>query len=246
MSKLDELFKEKLSEHLIMPSNGSWEKVEAGLSKKNNTVLWLRWAAIFLLGAFVLGAILMQRNDTTPTMAKENESHDEKTESQPDDKPDHNERQDEDHNKIAPVATEEKLAVDKSASNKKDKIKKPSKVPPTYTVAAEEKESINATPTEEKTSSLAETTVANVTSSNEKLKETNKPIVLVYTLDAVQPVVETPSAEVASNDKKDSSLKRVMNFAKDVKNGENPFGIREMKDELFALELKKKTTSKNQ
>ena len=233
MSKLDELFKDKLTEHSITPSNGSWEKVEAGLSKKNNTVLWLRWAAVLVLGAFVLGAILIQRTEkTVSSVAKKVDSPANK---------------ESEVQKVAPAIAEEKLAVDNSLSKKKNKIKKYSQALATNSVTQEEKEIINATSQEEKTSTLVETTVADVTSSNEKLKETNKSIVLVYTLDTIEPTVETSPAEVASNDKKDSSLKRVVNFAKDVKNGETPFGgIREMKDDLFALELKKKTTSKKQ
>ncbi|CAN5258537.1 hypothetical protein BH09BAC3_BH09BAC3_20170 [soil metagenome] len=238
MNKLDELFKEKLTEYSITPSNAAWEKIESDLSKKNNAVLWLRWAAVFVLGAFVLGTILVNREENTLPLAEKVESPANATE---------------DIHNVAPVVAEHNLASDNYVTKKKNKIKKSSQTPATYSIIQKEEEEekekniVNATSSEETTSTLVETTVANVTTSNEKLKETTKSIVLVYTLDAIEPTVETPPAEVVSNDKKDSSLKRVINFAKDVKNGDTPFGgIREMKDDLFALELKKKTTSKKQ
>ena len=72
MNKLDEFFKEKLTDHSIAPSTGAWQKVEAGFSKKNKGVAWLRWAAVFLLGAFLLGTLWMQRENTSAPMAKDN------------------------------------------------------------------------------------------------------------------------------------------------------------------------------
>ncbi|MBY0433263.1 MAG: hypothetical protein K2U26_04045, partial [Cyclobacteriaceae bacterium] len=67
-----------------------------------------------------------------------------------------------------------------------------------------------------------------------------KPIVLTYTL----ATVEAPAkAEVVA--KKETPIKRAWEFAKNVKNGEATFSIRDMKDELFALDLRKKE-SKNQ
>ena len=48
---LDKLFKDKLSDHVRVPAADSWRKVEAGLSKKNKTLVRFRAAAaVSLLG----------------------------------------------------------------------------------------------------------------------------------------------------------------------------------------------------
>jgi hypothetical protein len=75
------------------------------------------------------------------------------------------------------------------------------------------------------------------------------PIVLTYTLETIEEkTAETKTeATVAVVDQKESSLKRAVKFARNVKNGDTPLiGLRGMKDELFARELKKKTTTKKQ
>ena len=70
MSMLDEFFREKLTDHSVVPPAGAWQRVEAGLAKKNNGFLWLRWAAVFLLGALVLGAVWMKREVASPLVNK--------------------------------------------------------------------------------------------------------------------------------------------------------------------------------
>src|SRR5260370_42474144 len=53
IDRVDQFFKNKLEDHSIAPSENAWTKVEAGLSKKNNVVLW-RWAAaVLLMGALI-------------------------------------------------------------------------------------------------------------------------------------------------------------------------------------------------
>ncbi|MEJ0057569.1 MAG: hypothetical protein WDN75_19150 [Bacteroidota bacterium] len=70
---------------------------------------------------------------------------------------------------------------------------------------------------------------------------------MVYTLETVEPAHEIQHTELVSNDKKEPSLKRMMKFAKDVKNGDAPLGgLRIVREDLFAFELKKKPTSKKQ
>ncbi|MEJ0057568.1 MAG: hypothetical protein WDN75_19145 [Bacteroidota bacterium] len=74
MNKLDELFKEKLASHSITPSTGAWDKVEAGLSKKNKGIGWLRWAAVFLLGMLMAGLFLINNNEAPLTISEKEEA----------------------------------------------------------------------------------------------------------------------------------------------------------------------------
>jgi hypothetical protein len=69
-----------------------------------------------------------------------------------------------------------------------------------------------------------------------------KPIVLVYTLDPVIPVTQPVAVD---NSKKDSQLEKVVKYARDVKNGDSPFGLRVVREDLFAHDPKKKTPTKN-
>jgi hypothetical protein len=71
----------------------------------------------------------------------------------------------------------------------------------------------------------------------EKTTEVQKPIVLVYTLERVGTPV--PEAE------KPSTFERAVEFARTVKHSDPIGEFRGMKDELFALDLRKKSTKKN-
>lgn len=62
-----------------------------------------------------------------------------------------------------------------------------------------------------------------------------KPVVIVYTL-------ETIASDAAE---KPSSLERVVEFARAVKHSDPISNLRGFKDELLALDLRKKSTKKN-
>ena len=55
MNRIDELFKNKLANHQVAPSADAWQKVEAGLTKKNSAWVW-RLAAAFVLFGLLSGA----------------------------------------------------------------------------------------------------------------------------------------------------------------------------------------------
>ncbi len=227
MSKLDEFFKEKLTDHSIEPPPLVWKKVEAGLSKKNNGVIWLRWAAVFLLGALLLGTLWMQQEDTSAPMAKDKLS-------QP-------EGEKENQQPPQPVIAEKQPETKGVVIKKKTKTTRTSiRVIPAGVQQAEVKKEEVDQVTEERSIQPSKT--------NSVAQQTSKGIILTYTLDAViTPAVEKPepAVVVAATEKKGKSLKRMMDFAKNVKNSESPLGeLRIKKGELFALDLKKKPTSK--
>jgi len=234
MKKLDKFFSEKLTEHSITPSMAAWEKVEARLTKKNNTWLWLRWAAVFLLGVLVLGSVLIRQNEISGKLAvKEKINHPKKGLEKKE------------------AVKEQKLLSENVVPKKKAKTKTKNQVQ-THTIKTSvinNKETLAQATIEQETSSAiqeAETSASIKNSTNENIV-VNKSIILIYTLDTVELTVKAPSAIVASNDKRESSLKKVARFASEVKNGNSPLsGLRMMKEDLFALDLKKKTTGKKQ
>jgi len=65
MSKqVDRLFREKLSDHRLAPSEDAWTRVEASLGKEKKSVIWFRAAAaIVLLGVLTIGVILLRSDE---------------------------------------------------------------------------------------------------------------------------------------------------------------------------------------
>ncbi len=228
MNKLEELFKEKLSDYAMVTPNRTWEKVEAGLSKKSKTIIWLRWAAIFLIGCFLLGSLWLQRQDNSSTLAKE---------SQPVSKDEVSIQK-----SVPPIFIEQK-SVAKNARRRKENKVNPA---PTLlqSVAASEKAPGMEVPSPAPTQD-GEIPAPEITKLSSPISHG---IVLTYTLSPVElPIADAAAISEADADgKKDKSLKRMVDFAMNVKNSDSPLGgIRVMKEDLFALELKKKTTIKN-
>ena len=75
MNQLDELFSEKLSNHVLTPPTGAWSKIETKLSKKNKGVVWLRWAAVLILG-LMAATILWTQNETPVSQVAEKKTED--------------------------------------------------------------------------------------------------------------------------------------------------------------------------
>ena len=222
MNKLEELFKEKLSDYAIATPNRTWEKVEAGLSKKNKTIIWLRWAAVFLLGGLLLGSLWLQRQDNSRTLAKENQPAVRKEEGPI-------------QKSVPPMFIEQKSIAKNVRKRKENKI---NPAPPLLqSVATSEKAPRTEAPSPAPTPP-GEIPAPEITKLSSPISHG---IVLTYTLGPVELLIAD-----AADGKRDKSLKRMVDFAMNVKNSDSPIGgIRVMKEDLFALELKKKTTSKN-
>ena len=229
MNKLDELFKEKLSDYTVAPSAGAWLKVEASLSKKNKAVVWLRWAAMFLLGGLLLGTLWFQRQDDSLPLAKEKPPVQQKDEV-------------ESQKSTAPAMAEQKTET-KNVVGKKKVNTLPQLPPQQESLAKEEVAQI----IEEQPPMPGQSVETQVIEVTKATLPASKGIVLTYTLGPVELLTEAAAAqeiEVAAG-KKDKSLKRMVEFARIVKNSDPMGEIRVMKEDLFALDLKKKTTSKN-
>lgn len=224
MSNLDKLFEKKLADHSITPSGSAWESLEAKLSKKNKPLIWMRWAAILLLGVLGLGTLWLKNQDTSPVLVKESIPS---PAVEKDLKPEQ-------------VTVAQHKPVSRSKKNAKIQLT-PKTVQPVITPASEENEI-----EKEMNEPIVVAEVIHTPVTEIKIEETVRPMVIVYTLAPVSvPDTEHVAEELIVADKKDNSLKKMMKMASEVKNSESPLGgFRDMKEELFAFDLKKKTTTK--
>lgn len=77
-----------------------------------------------------------------------------------------------------------------------------------------------------------------------QVAKTEKPVVIEFTL---EPISKEPVIAVAhSTEVENSGLKKILEAARDVKNGDSDLGIiRDAKDQLFALDFKKDKPKRN-
>ena len=225
MNKLDKLFNKKLAEHIVTPSADTWQKLEAGLSKKNSSLIWLRWAAVLLPGVTLLGVFWLNRPETEAKLAKE---------VQP--KPAQTEVNNQESNSPLITAVKPKTATKKNSPSAKHLYIK------SQDMASETIIPI-VVPESQPESSLLTVQATNEAAlvQAQTVAVQSKPIVLVYTLDTVAPQAE----EGASAVEKKSSIQRVVAFANDVKHSDPLSEFRGMKEELLAINLRKKTSKKN-
>lgn len=233
--QIDRLFKNKLDQHRIEPTENAWEKVEASLSKKNNMVLW-RWAAAVLLtGVLLTLAYQWQKNENNnPSLAQKQIKH-----LSPQNNSDKN------------IAAQETASVHEDRTHQRTVPAKPGKssnpmmpsaqASKTTVLLAKESASNKVAqknepmPTAEKLAlpkvNEQEKIKPNATSVIQTASTQQKPIKLEFTLDDFSS--EQTVATVA--DEKKSGFKKILDLARELKQGEGPVSnFREMKNEIFA------------
>ena len=223
--KIDQLFKNKLEEHSLPPSEHAWNGIEAALLKKNKAWVWRLAAGVVLAG--LLLALLYQRENKEPVLAKSQMK-----------------------NPVANTQPQQKSAEQSGAKNQTSILNQKKsegnysivsstqhKTKPTNTSVSQKiiiidtvssgnqtKTNLAYHPEEEKIKPEA-TPVASVASS------TRKPIKLEFTLDDFS---TAPTVATAVGEKK-SGIKKFLELARDVKKGEAPLtGLKEIKDEILA------------
>jgi len=221
-NRIDQLFKRKLGEHRIPPSAEAWSKIESGLSKKNNTVILWRAAAVLILCGFFINAwfywkstqdriqqLVTPQEDIIYTPPKT------QTLIEPEDL-------EEDKNQAA--------VINKTTQTTREKITSPKTDEPI-------KESTIMKETETELVPVLETV------STKTVAKAEKPIVIEFTLD---PVPTSKLVAKATEVEKTNGLKKVLDKALDLKNGEGDLGsLRDAKNELFALDFRKDKTKRN-
>lgn len=234
-NQMDKLFKDKLENHTLLPSEEAWAKVEAKLSKKNNAVAWRIAAAILLMGVFISLMYWQQKKENVgaPTLAetpiqKENKAA---TSTPPTSNPVAMNPAKKTSRPSSTSITKKKdePSVAQQVMEKKEETSVP-------LVIETPKENVVALVNEKK---VEENLNPKATSTTAVASSTQKPIKLEFTLD------DFASEEnvVATTEVKNTGLKRVLELAKEVKNGEGPVSdLREIKNELFAFNFIKNKT----
>ncbi len=236
-NQMDKLFKDKLESHSLPPSEEAWTKVEAKLSKKNNVIAWRIAAAVLLMGAFLSLFYWSQKSEKTvqliiavkPSQKENKLAQAAQGNSSKKDEPLQTEVKGKEKTSNKVVGKKESSSlVAEQPTQKEENIK-------TQSIIEERKENavavVNETKPEEKL-------ITQATSANKVASTTQKPIKLEFTLDNI---TSEEKIVATNNEVKNSGLKKVWELAREVKNGEGP--IREIKNELFALNFKK---NKNQ
>ncbi len=231
-NRIDQLFKDTLSEHKVAPSAEAWKKVQSGLSKKNKLVIIWRIAAVFvLLGAIISTWYFLNNNEAIPT--------NQLTEKIEIDMPQKG------------VIDKEK-AVDSVVRNTNSttaQVTKPEnrkKRTPNSVIKRELQNTINhpvALTDNEPLKQVEENTVVTEPVLIAETVKPEKPIVIEFTL---EPISTKPTVEVAQTIDENSGLKKILETALDVKNGDSDLSIiRDAKNQLFALDFRKDKLKRN-
>lgn len=217
MNYVDQLFSEKLDGHSTTPSAGAWEKVEAGLSAGTTPLAWMRWAAV-LIPALAAASLWYNYSSETPALAVQS----------PVSAP------------ASPVVVEPVItgvpepAAKATIASKK--VARKNTVVPAVPAPMPDPEVVTILP---ETVALEDITIEPIEPAQPiaEVAETQQPIVLVYTLESA---VTNTSVEG-----KPTSLERVVEFARTVKHSDPISDLRGWKDELLAMDLRKKSTKRN-
>jgi len=229
-NRIDQLFRDSLSEHKVPPSAEAWDKVRSGLSKKNKFVIpWRIAATLLLFGALASTLYLRNRDELSEPqlLTKTNEL-------------------------VFPEKEGKEKSFESATQPNRPPILKATKSSVT-------KVEVNHLPNHTE----AEVSTQKVTNENNELENSDqnnviitepillaqtdksqKPIVIEFTLESIKKPVVNEVAQLSEEG--NSGLKKILEAARDVKNGESDFSIiRETKNQLFALDFRKEKTKRN-
>ena len=215
MSKVDRFFRKKVEDVVLQPRSEVWLKLEGNLSKKNKGLIWFRAAAALLLTGLLVTSIILLRDNRNQQVA-------EQVKTIPSAEPTESTSKDNNLSQSSPRQEIKKNSVPRKSVSIK-KIIEPDVIPQVIEEADAEQLKIQEPLVEE---------VALVT-------RREKPIVIEYTLESIQPQKKETSLVTETSEKK-TSLQKALEFARDAKNSDSPLGeLRQAKDDLFAMSFRK-------
>ncbi len=236
----DKLFRDKLQSYQTPAPSGAWNRIEANLDKKNNKVLWLRIAASLLLLA--VAAYLLWPSDSiiTPSTPLADQTKTEKpsTTTKPEIKTE------EQIVKSTPVPQN---VIAKKQTNLSNRTTKKQRVQEKIEAPIAEKEQVqlaenNMNVVEQELSQNEESIISPAQSETAVVAsaETQK-VKIIFSADEVNNkyLDKKSLAEATSEDKKSSTLKKLLDKAYDLKYNQDPFGdLRQKKNEILALNFR--------
>jgi hypothetical protein len=251
----DKLFREKLEGFHKPAPTAAWNKIEAGLQKKNNKVIWFRVAATLLLIA--VAAFLIWTTQSAPAVQVATETNSKK------------ELEPTKENRDQSITPEQRVMQpeqqkEQIAKRTVDKVKKSKKINPS-TPQPDQQPAINEdTPASELVAFVPETTsgidslpidkttpadpIVIVANTTDELKKDEESRVLVFSVEEVDSkyLDKEALAKATSAQKKSSTFRKLLNKAYDLKNNQDPFGeLRQKKNEILALNFKSEKRSQN-
>jgi hypothetical protein len=217
-NQIDELFKQKLEHHPLPVPTEAWVKIEATLPKKNKLIIWWRLAAVFLLSGLLVSAIYwLQANEKENAQSTLVEKKVEPLSQQVE-------------KKVAEVVIHKiEAKVQQKPKIKNSKVEKPKVEVAVAEVIEESKIEV-----------IEQVILPTVKEAIAITTNIERPIVLEFTLSPIE------STTVARAEEKSTGFKRMLEKAKDFKNGESTFDLQEFKENLFALNTKKDKVKNNQ
>lgn len=219
MNRIDELFRNKLANHQVAPSADAWQKVEAGLTKKNSIWVWRLAAALVLFG-LVSAWYLWRSAEVQPELVQQPAPPTQK----------------EIPVIVQPEEQKQNLAETKKETPLNQKVNSKRA---TTEIKKAEPEKVNTI--------QPEVTIQPeilITENKTESTPVRKPIVIEFTLDAIPATITEPAMASAGDDK--SGLQKILEKARDIKNGESELGsLRDAKNELFAFDFRKDKTKRN-
>lgn len=232
-NRIDQLFRSKLSEHSLPPSAEAWEKVNKSLSKKNSLIVFWRVAAVFALVGFLGAAwyFLSQPLENSSQYMTQTVTPELRTNT--------NNKEVTDSIKKTDLNQEIKNAKSKtfSTTHEKQMIREVHQTEhnnPTSLIDVQKLEVVPIEKTEEVAVALPE-------------EKPEKAMVIEFTLPAVEEQVFTNAVTTNPETERSTGIMKFLETARDVKNGEAEFtySLRDIKNELLALDLKKDKTRRN-
>lgn len=231
-NKMDSLFKKKLESHTLAPREDAWARIESGLSKKNKFPAWRIAAALLVAGALITAGIATLGKKDVPTLANQP--------NKPSEKPSTDSVKD-GQEPARSLAVEKKPEASHTSAFSKKKNNAPVRKE-TFSIQKKEEKSASVAVVENEIHSQKEvTSEQNLIADATALTQTTstpieKPIKLEFTLEEVV----ADQTAVAKAETKNSSLKKMLEAARQIKNGEGPVTqLLEKKVELFAFNFKK-------
>jgi hypothetical protein len=222
-NKVDRLFKEKLEGDSMQPSAQAWEKVEAHLGKKNKMVFWTRVAAaVTLLGLLTFAGVNWNGGDKKEIVKQESGG-----------------RSRESGGRSQAEGVKEQHQVDGKKEEHKQITKQEQQrkvVTPVIEQPREQEQQLAIVPEAEVIKEPQVETQPDAAIHNSQ-STTEKGITLTYSLPAVKKQDAPAEPQVA--EQKKSGFERVIEIAKEVKNGDALGELRQAKDDIFALDFRK-------
>lgn len=219
MNKVDRFFKKKVEDLIVEPRSEAWAKLEANLSKKNKGLIWFKAAAaLLLMGLFIASILWLQQGKENQHMAEQVKTT--KPAIVPVEKKMKEGTKNRSH--VPELKNKNTSEIRKSNTKKQIAIEHPT-VP---TIVKKELTDVNFKEIEKET--ISSQTIA-------AIRVEEKPIVIEYTLESIHSQKnETPI--LAEITEKKNSLQKALDFAREAKNSDSPLGgLRQAKDDLFAL-----------